>query len=251
MSAIVVVTAVRPETRAVLAALSRPRRVHGTRRWEGRTGGRDVVVLECGVGGVAAGRAIASAPPDAALVVSAGFAGALVGSLTPGDVVVPRRLVWEQAEDGGTAVYDVPQDLHAAVVAAMPQGARVESAGAMLSSPTVVASPAAKADAGRRWNAVAVEMEACALATWASGRSVPFVVVRTILDAADLSLETLPPDVGERWSARAALVMTPSVWPLLLALRGHVATASHSLRLAMAAFLRAPLPVCVAESARA
>jgi nucleoside phosphorylase len=242
MSAIIVVTAVRPETRAVLAAIRAPRRVRGARRWEARAGERDVVVLECGVGGAAAGRAIASAPSDAALVVSAGFAGALVSSLVAGDVVIPPRIVWQQAEDGAPAAYQVPVGLHAAVVAAMPQTIRVSSNGAIFSSPAVVAAPAAKAEAGRRHDAIAVEMEACALATWATARRVPLIVVRTILDAADLSLEALPTEVGESWSARAALLIAPAVWPLLLALRGHMAIASRTLRTAVAALLEAPLP---------
>ena len=241
MRRVLVVTAVRAETRAVLAALRRPQRDRaGARRcWRARVGAREVVVLEGGVGGAAAQRAVEEARIDCDLLLSVGFAGALVASLTPGDLVVPPRVVWD---DGvGIRAHDVPAPLHAAAVAALPGDLRVDHHGVLFSSPVIVTTPLAKAEAARRFGAVAVEMEAQALIAHAAARAVPLLAVRAVLDASDLSLEALPPNISTSWSARAALLVAPAAWPLIVALRRHVATASRTLAAALAALLAAPL----------
>ncbi len=243
MGRIVVVTAVRAETRAVLAAMQTPRRRRGESvpRWEGRGGTHDVAVLEAGVGPAAAARALEIAAVDCDLLVSVGFAGALVSSLAPGDLVVPRRVVWENGS-GTRCLYDVPAALHAAISAATAHALRAEAVGTLFSSPVIVATPVAKRALAERHDAVAVEMEAGALATWALARDRPLLVVRAILDGVDLSLETLPADIGTSWSARAGVVVTPSTWPLLLALRRHVGAAARTLRAAAAAVFSAWAP---------
>ncbi len=242
MRRLVVVTAVRAETRAVLVTLRAPRRERGgaVRCWRGRAGEREIVVLEGGVGGAAAGRAVEQAGLDCDLLVSVGFGGALVPALLPGDLTVPPRVVWDD-DWGGRRTYEVPAALHAAAVAVLPHGLRVDHEGTLYSSPVIVTTPIAKADAARRYGAVAVEMEAHALVAYALARDIPFLALRAILDASDLSLEALPPDLSTSWSARAGLIVAPAAWPLVLALRRHVATASRTLSAALAAFFAAPL----------
>jgi hypothetical protein len=92
-----------------------------------------------------------------------------------------------------------------------------------------LAAVAAKRRAAERHAAVAVEMEAAALAAHAVERGVAFLALRAILDPADLSLEGLPPGLTASWAARARLVTMPGVWPLLATLRRHVAVATTAL----------------------
>lgn len=244
MRRLLVVTAVRAETRAVLAAIRDPRRERGAivPRWDARTAEREMIVLEGGIGGVAAERAVELARVDCDLVLSVGFAGALVAGLVPGDVVLPRRVVWDD-DAGARRTYEVPAALHGAAMSAMPPNLRVTDTGTLFSSPVIVTTPAAKAEAARRYGATAVEMEAHALAALAVRRHIPLLAVRTILDGAEISLEALPPNLSTSWSARAGLIVAPAAWPLVLALRRHVITASRMLTAVLAALFVAPLQV--------
>ncbi len=246
MSPIALVTALRLETRAVLAALSAPRRVRPASRptWTGRAGDHDVVVVQGGVGLVAAAAAAAALPADAALVGSIGVAGALAPDLLPGDLVVPDAIVWDD-DAGSLARYAVAAPTVATLLATLaPAFARPIRAGTLLSSPVVVAGTDAKRAARERCGAVAVDMEAAALAAHASARGVPFFALRAVLDPADLSLERLPPNLDASWAARARLATMPTVWPLLGALRRHAATAAASLTAALRVALPALRSAC-------
>lgn len=247
MSAIVVVTALRLESRAVLAALGGPRRVRGASRptWTGHAAGREVVVVQGGVGPDAARAATAAVPAEAALLGSVGVVGALAPGLAPGDVIIPTAVVWEGG--GAAGRYDVAPALVAAMLAALaPALPRPARAGVLLSSPSIVVAVDAKRAAYDRHAALAVEMEAAALAAYATERGVPFFAVRVVLDPADLSLEDLPPNLDASWAARARLATMPAVWPLLGALRRHATTAGTALTGA----LRIALPALAGTLAR-
>ena len=238
MSATVIVTAVRLETRAVLAALRDVRRVRPAARpcWVTRAGAREVIVVEGGVGPAAVRAAAAALPPQARLVGSVGFAGALAPALMPGDVVVPSVIVWEEA--GVEQRYEVPAVLvEAAMRVLVPVLPRRPQTGLLLSSPVVVAGVGAKRAAFDQHGALAVEMEAAALVHHARARGVPFFALRVVLDPADLSLENLPPNLDTSWVARARLATMPTVWPLLGTLRRHAATAGVELTRALRAVL--------------
>lgn len=239
MSAIGLVTALRLETRAVLAALTQVRRIRPAPcpSWAGRAGTCDVVVVQGGVGPDAAVSAAAALPSDVTVLGSIGFAGALDPALVPGDIVIPAAILWE--ERGAVRRCDVAPALLATLRDALaPTAPRAACAGTIFSTPVIVAGVAAKRAAYERHGAVAVEMEAAALARHASAEGVPFFVLRVVLDPASLSLEELPPNLDSSWAARARLATTPWVWPLLAALRHHATTASDALTCA----LRAALP---------
>ena len=230
MSRITVVTALRPESLAVLAALERPRRIRSVSgpSWAGMAGANHVTIVQAGVGPEAARRAAAALAADGDVIVSLGFAGGLAPGLVPGDLVLPAVVVWEEGEVARRYV------VHDAVLAQADAALQSDlgwrpTRGNLFSSPTVLAASAAKRRAAERHAAVAVEMEAAVLAAHAAERGVVFVALRAILDPADLSLEGLPPGLTESWTARARLVAIPSVWPLVATLRRHVAVAATAL----------------------
>jgi nucleoside phosphorylase len=240
VSCILVVTAVRLETRAVLAALTAPRRRRPATppSWEGEAGTNRVTLVEGGVGPGAARRALLACPAPCDVVVSIGFAGALTPGLAPGDLVLPGTVLWE--EEGALRRYTIPPGLLRAAADALPTSlAPTAARGNLLSSPVVLAAVAAKLTAARRYDALAVEMEAAALAAEAAARGAALLVLRAILDPLDLSIEGLPRNLEASWAARMRLAAMPGTWPLLMTLRRHAGAAKATLAMAARAVLPA------------
>lgn len=223
----VVVTAVRPETRAVLAALRqmRRRRPAPVPTWDGVLGGRPIVVMQVGVGPAAVERALSHLPVRMHALVSAGFAGALCDGIDPGTIVAADLVVWEEA--GALLAHRLPEALIAVLHDAA--GSLPTVRGTLLSSPDVLTSAMLKRAAGIRANAVAVEMEARVLVEYAAAAAVPFAPLRVVLDPASLSLEGLPPDLDRSWRARMRVVSAPASWGLLATVARHALQAARAL----------------------
>jgi hypothetical protein len=152
--------------------------------------------------------------------------------------VLSQTVLWD--ESGQLHRHEVARGLVDTVETALPPELRDAALrGALLSSPVVLATPAAKDQAARHYGAVAVEMEAAALAGYAADHGIAFLALRVILDPVDLSLAGLPKNLDTSWAARARLVGMPATWPLLLLLRRHVAAAGMTLRKVAAAVLPA------------
>jgi len=233
---LVVVTAVAAETRAVLAALRQVRRltVPKRRAWQAEIAGRTVQVVQAGVGWERAGAALQAMPGPHGVVLSVGFAGALVPGPMAGDVVLPTTIVWENA--AGCERYPVPTDAWESARTQLPvDDARRALHGPLLSSATIVASTVDKRDAASRTGAVAVEMEAAGLIAAARGADV--VALRVILDGAEVSLEGLPPDLDSSWRARAQLLGRPGAWATVVALARQIPTVSRVLTRVVGAVL--------------
>lgn len=240
IDSLVVVTAVRSETRAVLETVRNVRRAdaRGLRTWHAEARGRSVLVVQAGIGQERARRALAALAPSHGLVLSVGFAGALVPDAKPGDVVVPTCVVWE--DEGALGRYDVPQACWRAVdahIAATHRGSVHH--GSILSANTVIATPEDKRTASQRTGAVAVEMEAAGLIPVARERGTDVIVVRVILDAVDDSLANVPADLDSSWMARADLLRRPQAWSSVWAVARRIPVASRSLRGAMSALFAA------------
>lgn len=237
---LLVVTAVGVETRAVLAALSQPKRIalRGARAWSARAGSRTVTLVQAGVGPLRTDATLRAVAFPYDLIVSIGFAGGLVAGASPGDVVLPATIIWE--DDHGVQRYDVPSEAWHTARARLPEGLAVRHLpGPLLSSPVVVASPDAKRAAAARFGAVAVEMEAVALLDVARERGAPVLVLRAILDTVDVSLEGLPPDLDSSWRARAQLLGRPGAWPGVLTLTRHIPHVARTLTQVAASVLPA------------
>jgi adenosylhomocysteine nucleosidase len=115
--------------------------------------------------------------PDA--VVSTGFCGALEPDLKPGDVVVASSVIDKENKDTYEAVE--------------PQCGVAAERGSVLSCNRVAGSVSERA-ALQLTGALAVEMEAAAVAARARVWDVPFYCVRSVSDAAD---EDFPIDFNE------------------------------------------------------
>jgi nucleoside phosphorylase len=237
-----VVTAVHTETRAVLDVLRRVRRIEvpGFRSWEGETPSGPLQVVQSGIGPERARRALTAMPASPALVLCVGFAGGLADG-QPGDIVLPTHVVWHDAVGSGR--YEVPRDTWATAERALA-GARLGRIlhGPLFSSATVLASPYDKRATHERTGAVAVEMETAGLISIANAHGAAILPVRVILDAADVSLERLPPDLDGSWRARIQLIGRPHAWSSVWALARHVPTATARLREALRVVFAA-LPV--------
>ncbi len=171
-----VVFAVRRETLGLRRLLHPWRRLPGLPCSAWVIGPEAAVVLESGVGIAAATRALSWLLDTGWVgsVVSAGFCGALVPDLAVVDLV------------RATEVVDTDGTIWPAF---WPEGATVAArAGRVLTAPALVGEPAAKKALGQRHDALAVEMEAAALARLCVPRGLPFACLRVVSDALDAAL---------------------------------------------------------------
>jgi len=174
----------------------------------------DSVVVCGGIGAEAARRAAEAvigvyAP---SIIYSAGFAGAVDPTLKVGDVVHPRRVV--NAADGSSVNLD--------------QG------GGILVSFGSVASPMQKASLRDSYAALAVDMEAAAVARAAESRGIGFAVLKVISDEFDFSfpsMERFIDSEGRFQQGRFAwfTAMRPWLWPQVVRLARNSNRASLAL----------------------
>jgi len=203
----------------------------GERRWSATLGAEQLLFVQTGLGQERA-RAAACDVPPAALFVSCGCAGALVDWLRPGDLVLASHIVPVDAEA-------LPADASLATWAAK-RGVRIH-VGPIVSSPTVLESARAKAEAGAA-GALVVEMEGAAIAREARTRGIPFVDLRVVLDVQgqDIpALDVLDEASGEIRSGRAAaaVAIRPWLWPAVARIGRQTRIAERSLRTVMGAIL--------------
>ncbi len=167
------------------------------RYWEWEARGRSVVTVQGGVGS----RQCAQTAEMARLcfkpqgIMALGFAGALRTHLRPGALVVAERTRPEG--DDGPDLLTVAADaamIRAAVKAGEVAGI-LTACGALVTVPALAATPEAKAALAASTGAVAVDMEAGAVATVAARAGLPFLAAKVILDAADESLHPALMDV--------------------------------------------------------
>jgi len=159
---------------------------------QGRHGDREVVVVESGAGGPRAAKAT-NALIDAyrpRLVVAAGFAGGLSPQAGRQNLVVATSLVDVQARE--IAIDPAPL---------LPWLDEVPHlhCGRLLSFDRVVRLREEKQQLGRRYDALAVDMESFAVAEVCRERAVAFLSIRAISDAAD---NELPRDIGKLLAQR-------------------------------------------------
>lgn len=183
--------------------------------------------LVCGGIGAEAARRAAEAvigQVNPVHVLSVGFAGALDGSLATGDIFWPR------------------------VVLNACDGVRTDTAsgeGTLVSFATIVGKEQ-KARLAKAYGAVAVDMEAAAVAQAAQAHGIGFGALKAISDAADFSLPPLDSSLdgfvaadGTFQSARFAchVAMRPWLWGSTMALSRNSAKASDALCAALVKYL--------------
>lgn len=150
-------------------------------------GSDDVRILACGIGEERAAVALAEARPAPDRVVLVGCAGALDPRLRAGDLVVADRIV-----EAGGEILACDAALRQVMEAAARRAGLEATVGGVLGSATVVASVDEKRRAARSSGCIAVDMESVAVARYSARRGIPSVVVRAVLDSADVALEYAP-----------------------------------------------------------
>jgi adenosylhomocysteine nucleosidase len=173
-----------------LANAETSRHAHGTER-AGKLAGREVVIVESGVGAAAARAATAAIKfYQPRWVISAGFAGALCEPLRRGHILMAD----EVANLAGERL-PVGRKLDPQWVAAT-KGLHV---GRLLSVNDVVRQPAQRQALAAEHGALACDLETFAVAAACRELHTPLLSVRIISDAVD---DELPPEIGHLLSQR-------------------------------------------------
>lgn len=134
------------------------------------------VVLESGVGCVAANRALSWLLDTGwtGHVISAGFCGSLAADVAVGDLIRATEIV-----DADGSVWP----------ASWPETARISCrAGRLVTAHSLVGAPASKKALGQLHNAIAVEMESAALARLCNYRRLSYISLRVVSDSMDTAL---------------------------------------------------------------
>jgi len=194
---------------------------HGGRRYRLFENGE--IALVCGgIGAEAARRATEAVIREIspARVISVGFAGALDGSLEVGQVLEPRSVI--NAGDGVRT--------------------EIGSGEGILVTSKTVADKEQKLRFRKAYGAIAVDMEAAAIAQGAQARGVEFAALKVISDAADFSLPALDRFVahdGSFQSVRFAchVALRPWLWGTTITMARNSSKASQALSGALASYL--------------
>lgn len=153
----------------------------------GTLAGRDVLLVQGGIGRERARQAVIAAAGTfgAQAVWSLGFAGGLVDTLRPGDLVCPSAILDDGEPAGAPIAFDAS---HTAVCAALRRARLPVDSGALITVEAPLRTPDAKRAAHRRSGAVAVEMEAAGVARAAQALGIPWAALKVVVDAAGDSL---------------------------------------------------------------
>jgi adenosylhomocysteine nucleosidase len=184
---VLVVAALSWEARQVMRHVEalRSSRDGGFALWSGHHRGVEVSIVQTGIGPERAARALSwvqrSLRPDA--VLSTGCAGGLTPGLVPGEVVVCEEVITPDGLSRPTSIAWCERYGAAAAAAALPV-----RRGAILSNPVIVTITAEKRRLAAAAGALAVEMEAAAIAAWAAEIGAQFAAARVILDSAEMPI---------------------------------------------------------------
>ena len=200
--------------------------------WKGRSGVAPQWLLRVGVGAERAARGLqwAAEAVRPAVVASTGCGGALKMGLGVGDVVVADVVVDATGRSRGTSAEWRERYYRATLAAGLSF-----HAGPILTSEVMLLDPESKRRAAEAKGALAVEMEATAIADSCATRGVEFCAARVILDVADVSLApelpalTNPDGTISTPALLRALVHRPGLLRELLALRAAVQICSRAL----------------------
>ena len=221
MSRIAIIAAMEREVRPLIRNWKVMTMEHSGRRYRLFENGEATLVCG-GIGAEAARRATEAVIREVnpARVISVGFAGALDASLQVGHVLEPRTVI--NAADGVRT--------------------EVGSGAGILVSSATVAGKEQKTRLGKTYGAIAVDMEAAAVAQGAQARGVEFGALKAISDVADFNLPAVNCFVaadGSFQSVRFAchVALRPWLWGTTIALARNSAKASRALSDALAGYL--------------
>lgn len=157
---------------------------HGLER-AGKLHGKEVVVVEGGVGQAAAARATAEAIKfyRPRRVISAGFAGGLTDELRRGHIVIGSEVVNAIGESLDVDLKVDPQSL---------AGSKGIHVGRLLTVDRILREPAERRKLAADQGSIACDMETFGVAQVCREQGVPMAAIRIISDAVD---DELPPEI--------------------------------------------------------
>ncbi len=184
------------------ALLSNPRETRdGPGPWTGTHNGVPFVLCRTGVGEAAVRRSLEPVLRSGTFrgILSIGSAGALHRALLTGDLLLPAEVLrLSEPEEPPVRTDPLLRARALAALGGWPHGIHLHP---MLTADRVVCSAADKIRLGRKHGARSVEMESAVVGTLAAEASLPFLVIRVVLDEAGFSF----PDPGRVlawWEAR-------------------------------------------------
>ena len=233
-----VFTALAWESAAVRSVLRQVRR-EGEGLWSGSTGRHDVVIVTGGIGPRRTRQTVEQfvATPLTA-VFSVGCAGALIpGPATGQFILAPAVRMYaekQKEQEKRLDTFPVHPDLFDAARTAATQAGVGTAEGSIFTSRRVLSSPEEKHKRGRETDCIAVEMESGVHAEFAAQRELPFLVLRVILDAVDMTIPPMKgvttPDGNIRMTRALTHVLThPQHLLFLLRLKGYRAGAAEAI----------------------
>lgn len=191
------------------------------------TDGRQLLLIETGVGAAAVDRALdwlLDVPQRPPFLIFAGYAGSLCPSLRVGDVFIPDAVLDTEGRTWPTAW---------------------PGSGRLLTTPHLVGTPTEKRSLGQRFGARAVDMESATFARRCAERGVPFGCVRAISDDVDTVMSSalvglLAGGTVSPWRCAAALARRPQLLGEMLRLARSTRRASRALAEALTRCAGAP-----------
>jgi adenosylhomocysteine nucleosidase len=136
----------------------------------------------CGVGAERARRGAERLLANGAqALIGMGMAGALAGHVRSGDVIIPDRIL-----DAGGRHHETDAGWRATVISAISRRGFPVHGGSLLHSAHIVRRARDKHDLHRATGALAVDMESAAMLEVATGNNIPSLVLRVIIDTADM-----------------------------------------------------------------
>jgi adenosylhomocysteine nucleosidase len=198
-----------------------------TRHWDGRSfrfWEKDGNVVVCGGVGAEAARRAAEAAISLyhpALVISAGFAGALDPALSVGDTLTPSHVI--DAGDGSRM--------------------KAESGEGVLITFDTVADVEQKARFAKAFGAHAIDMEAAAVGKAAEAHGIKFLACKVISDSSDTSLPPLTRFIGPDGRFQtlrfvAHMAVRPWRWAAVMRLARDSAKAARALSVSLETSVR-------------
>jgi adenosylhomocysteine nucleosidase len=153
------------------------RHAHGTEH-AGKLAGREVAVIESGVGQRAAARATAEAIRfyQPRWVISAGFAGGLDERLRRGHIVMADEVLNVTGERLTVGLKLDPQSL---------AGMKGLHVGRLLTVDSILRQPAERRRLAQEHQAIACDMESFSIAQTCRQNNIPLMVIRVVSDAVD------------------------------------------------------------------
>ena len=176
----------------------------GRHFWEGKIGGTDAVIVQCGIGKVSAGICVQVLCDLFGIthVINTGIAGSLDDQINIGDVVVSTDAIYHdmdvtplgyeygQVPQIDTLSFPADSMLRKAAVKACREAAPEIGVfeGRIVSGDQFICDRSIKNSIAERFGGLCTEMEGAAIAQAAYLNGIPFVIVRAISDKADESV---------------------------------------------------------------